>query len=334
MFISSRLLLPALVTGALVMAGCTGTESADAPEASDRPVVAVGAYPVAFLAERIGGEAVTVELLTSPGVDPHDLELTPAQVVAVSEADLVLTIPGFQPAMDDVAATLSADQVVDLTAGVEVLMSAPHGHTDEHGDGHTDEHGDEHADEHGDEATHAADEDLVLDPHLWLDPGLWAQVAAGLTARMTSLPGLTADDVTAMEQASGQLQADLLALDSTWQDATASCASPYLVVAHAAFGYLARAYGFEQRAIAGLDPEIEPSGAQIAELTQFVRDNDVTTVYYEVLVSPAVAETIAREAGVDTAMLDPLEGVSGSDDYLSVMERNLQTIIAGQGCSS
>lgn len=330
MFISSRLLLPALVTGALVMAGCADTESADAPEASDRPVVAVGAYPVAFLAERIGGEAVTVELLTSPGVDPHDLELTPAQVVAVSEADLVLTIPGFQPAMDDVAATLSADQVVDLTAGVEVLMSAPHSHSD----GHTDEHGDEHAGEHGDEATHAADEDLVLDPHLWLDPGLWAQVAAGLTARMTSLPGLTADDVTAMEQASEQLQADLLALDETWQDATARCASTDLVVAHAAFGYLARAYGFEQRAIAGLDPEIEPSGAQIAELTQFVRDNDVATVYYEVLVSPAVAETIAQEAGVDTAMLDPLEGVSGSDDYLSVMERNLETIIAGQGCSS
>ncbi|WP_017622456.1 metal ABC transporter solute-binding protein, Zn/Mn family, partial [Nocardiopsis chromatogenes] len=114
------------------------------------------------------------------------------------------------------------------------------------------------------------------------------------------------------------------------------CASRELVVNHAAFGYLADAHDLEQIGISGLDPETEPSPARIAEVADLVEEHDVSTVFTETLVSPAVAETIADEAGAETAVLDPIEGItddSPGDDYPSVMRANLETLRSGLGCS-
>lgn len=141
------------------------------------------------------------------------------------------------------------------------------------------------------------------------------------------------DNAQAYQDNAAQLDEELAALNTEWQDGTANCEVTTLVVSHEAFGYLANQYGFEQRGISGLSPETEPSAAAIADLTQFVRDNNVTTVYTETLVDPAVAETVAAEAGVQTAVLDPLEGPPADGDYLDAMRANLQTVMAGQTCS-
>jgi zinc transport system substrate-binding protein len=129
--------------------------------------------------------------------------------------------------------------------------------------------------------------------------------------------------------------AALTELDEAWKAGTASCQNSNLVVSHEAFGYLAARYGFEQVGISGLTPDSEPSPAAIAEIAEFVKANDVKTIYSETLVDPAVAETIAAETGAATAVLDPIEGLAegSSEDYLSIMETNLETVREGQPCS-
>ena len=108
-----------------------------------------------------------------------------------------------------------------------------------------------------------------------------------------------------------------------------------LVVSHEAFGYLADAYDLTQVGISGLSPEAEPSPARMREVADLVRANGVSTIYYETLVDPKVAQTIADETGAQTAVLDPLEGLAegSTGDYATVMADNLATLVAGQSCS-
>jgi zinc transport system substrate-binding protein len=108
------------------------------------------------------------------------------------------------------------------------------------------------------------------------------------------------------------------------------------VTSHAAFGYLAQRYGLQMIAISGLTPDAEPSPQRLSELESLVRKDGITTIFSEVLASPALAETLAREAGVKTAVLDPLEGLSDGDshrNYLTVMRANLAALREANGCT-
>jgi zinc transport system substrate-binding protein len=127
----------------------------------------------------------------------------------------------------------------------------------------------------------------------------------------------------------------MTALSADYKKALGTCASDKLVVSHDAFGYLAKAFGFTQVGISGLSPEAEPSPARMREIADFVRANNVSTIYYETLVDPKVAQTLATETGVTATMLDPLEGLAADStgDYVSVMKENLATLKVGQKCS-
>jgi zinc transport system substrate-binding protein len=292
---------------AALLAACGSSSSTPEGSATTASVVA-GFYPLEWAAKTVGGDRVTVTSLTAPGAEPHDLELTPQQVAAVSDADLVLYIGEFQPALDDAIAQ-SPGAAVDVAAGLETL--APEEHSDEE---------------------HAGEAEASYDPHVWLDPTNMAAIVATVAQRLSSLDPAGASTYAANASA---LQDRLTALDEQWEAGTATCTSRDLVVSHEAFGYLAERYGFTQVGISGLSPDPEPSPAKIAEVADFVRANDVSTVYYETLVDPKVAETVAQETGATTAVLDPLEGLAegSTDDYISVMEKNLQTVKAGQVCS-
>ena len=119
-------------------------------------------------------------------------------------------------------------------------------------------------------------------------------------------------------------------------EALGDCQVDTLVTSHDAFGYLADRYGLEVIGISGLSPSQEPDPAQLAEIADLVEERGISTVYTETLVDPAVAETVAEEAGVQTAVLDPIEGLtdeSAGEDYLQVMRANLATLQEGQSCS-
>ena len=173
--------------------------------------------------------------------------------------------------------------------------------------------------------TGADEEQGAYDPHVWLDPSRFAAMVTLIGAQLHREP------------AAARLVAKLEALDSELADGLAHCRRHEIVTSHAAFGYLAKRYGLKQLALTGLSPEAEPSPRDLEALVDEVRRTDATTVFFETLVSSKLAETVAREAGAKTAVLDPLEGltedeVAAGADYFSVMRANLATLRAALQC--
>jgi zinc transport system substrate-binding protein len=294
-----------------VLAACgdDGGGGASAPEGAIE--VEASFYPLAWIAERVGGEHVAVHSLTKAGAEPHDLELSPSDVADVLDADLVVYLDGFQPAVDDAVGQIDGDRRFDAAdAGADLdLRFTPI------------EEGAQHDDEAG-----------AVDPHFWLDTTRLGAVADGLADRLGDLDPDHAAEFTANAQ---DLEADLAALDSSFEAGLADCPSRRLVTSHNAFGYLARRYDLEQVGITGLTPEEEPSPADLAAVTDYVRQHGVGTIYFEALVSPAIAEAVAAETGAATRVLDPIEGLDDSspgDDYLEVMAANLTALREGLGC--
>lgn len=167
--------------------------------------------------------------------------------------------------------------------------------------------------------------DGEADPHVWLDPVRFAQVVERIGAELAG------------EAPARQLVSQLRALDGEYREGLADCDRHELVTAHDAFGYLADRYGLEVIPIAGLAPEVEPTPRDLEEIAELVEERGVTTVFVEPLLSPEIGETVAREAGVATAVLNPLEGLTEDElargeNYLSVMHANLEALRAGLGC--
>ena len=301
-----------LATTALLLTGCAGAGRDDGGDHGELQVVA-GFYPLAWTAERVGGDRVSVSSLTPPGAEAHDLELAPRDVGTIADADLLVHLAGFQPAVDE-AASEAGNAAWDAGAAADLLPLAHEEQEDEHAE-----------EEHG----HDGD----ADPHFWLDPLRLAAVGDGLAERLAEVDPEGADTYA---QNAAALRRDLEALDAELQEVLADCRIDVLVTAHDAFGYLGDRYGFEVVGISGVSPSAEPESAALAEIADLVEDRGVTTVYTETLVDPAVAETVAAEAGVDTAVLDPVEGLtdeSPGEDYLAVMRANGATLQQGQSCS-
>ena len=276
-----------LIFGMLVFwaVGCGGG-SAGAPA---KETVVASFYPLAYAAEEVGNGGVDVENLTPAGAEPHDLEVSPQDVAAIREADLVLLLgDGFQPQLEDAAGT--GKKVLRLldTPG---LALRPDG-----------------------------------DPHVWLDPLRYAKIVGRIGQALHE------------SDAAARLQARLRDLDGEYRTGLAHCERGEIVTSHEAFGYLAERYGLEQVAITGLSPEVEPEPAKLQKVVELVRERGVTTIYFETLVSPRIAETVARETGAKTAVLNPIEGltkdeVSQRENYFSLMRTNLRSLREGLGCS-
>ncbi|MGH3486590.1 MAG: metal ABC transporter substrate-binding protein [Actinopolymorphaceae bacterium] len=329
MFLSRGGVLAGLCAGALLVgtgvAGC-GTGSGADPGPGEKPTVVAAFYPLQYAAERITGSHASVSNLTKPGAEPHDLELTPRDVATLEGADLALYLKGFQPAVDDSVAQVAGDHSLDVSTLARLtLAAAPDAHEDPHGDGEGHEGHEEEAD--ADDKGHQ-----TPDPHFWLDPLRLADVGDGMVKHLAAVDP---DHAQAYKRNAAKLRADLEALDEEFGTNLAKCANRDLVTSHEAFGYLAARYDFHQEGIAGLSPEQEPSPAELSAVATFVRQHQVRTIYYETLVDPSVADTLATEAGAQVAVLDPLEGLtdeSAGTDYLSVMRANLATLEKGQDC--
>lgn len=312
-----------VATAAVMAASCTTGSGAPAAEGGRLEAVA-GFYPLAVAVERAGGDAVAVENLTPAGAEPHDLELAPRQVDRLLDADVVVLMgQGFQPALEEVAVGRAGLTVEILPA----LGLTEERESQDDADDADDEKEEAEGDEHGHEP--------AADPHVWLDPTLMAEIVERVAAALGEVAPDRASTFDANAQAFVE---ELRALDARYEEALADCERDTIVVQHEAFGWLVARYGLHQEGIAGMSPEAEPSPRRLAELTQLVKQRGVTTVFTERRVSARVAETLAREAGVEVAVLDPLEGLTDGQraegaDYLSVMEENLGALEAALGCS-
>ena len=272
-------------------------------------------YPFEYIAQQVGKDQVAITDLTQPGAEPHDLELSPKQVAGIGESDLLIFQKGFQPAVDSALQTVSPKRTVDAAS---FLTLRPADHEE---DGHADEHGDDGHD-HG-----------ALDPHTWLDPTNMVTVTEHVRDALAEARPDAKATFTANADA---LIAQLKQLDTDFKTGLASCQRKVFITSHEAFGYLAHRYGLEQVGISGIEPDTEPTAARIAEVQKVAKANGVTTIFFETLVSPAVAKSIAGDLKLTTDVLDPLEGLtpeSRGSDYIEVMKSNLTSLQKANGCS-
>lgn len=307
-------LAPATAAAAvLALSACSSGGSDGSGGSGDGGGVQVLAsfYPLQYVTEQVGGDLVSVGSLTPPGAEPHDIELSPAQVDEVGRADLVVYLSEFQAAVDDAVAANPPAHVVDAAQDTEL-------HAAEHA-----EDGDEHGEDDHDHGS--------LDPHFWLDPSRLPAVADDVAAQLGEIDPDHAAEYEANARSFAQAMADL---DDEYATGLATCESRTIVTTHEAFSYLADRYDLEQVGISGIDPEGEPSPARLAEVGDVVRDEGVTTIFFETLASPKVAQTLADELGVGTAVLDPLEGLTDdTQDYVSVAKTNLETLRTALSCA-
>lgn len=290
----------ALIVPAL--AACTAGSSS-----SSGVQVVASFYPLAAAAQQVGGTLVNVDNLTAPGVEPHDLELTPQQIEAIDTADVVLYLGGgFQPAVED-AIRDATGTVIDVSASLRSLP-VPAGETDA---------------------------SLSADPHVWLDPTLYRQMVDEVRGALAQADPAHAQTFGSNADAYDQR---LVQVDHDYRSGLANCQRTVIVTSHAAFGYLSARYGLTQEPISGLSPDAEPTPRHLADIKTLVEREGVTTIFTEALVSPQVAETLASETGTTTAVLNPLESLTPDQaaagaDYVSVMRGNLATLRSALGCA-
>jgi zinc transport system substrate-binding protein len=260
-------------------------------------------YPLQFLAERIGGGAVSVTNLTPPGAEPHDLELRPSDVAAIRNARIVLYLRGLQPAVDDALKALP-----DTSRAFDALSLIQLRHL---GDG-------------------------SVDPHFWLDPTLFSKVASAVEQRFEQVD---AKDAGVFRLNLSRLDTQLSQLDHDFMTGLADCARHEIFTGHTAFGYMSARYGLRQIGITGLNPEAEPSPKELTQIIQLARRLHPTVIYAETLVSSRSVDAVARAVGAKVAVLNPIEGLlpaqrTAGADYLSLMRQNLQTLQQGLSCQT
>lgn len=307
---------PALAIGsaAVLLTACgasSSTGESSTGSGSKTLNVVTSFYPLQFAAQQVGGSHVAVSSLTAPGVEPHDLELTPKQAGSVAEAGLMIYLKGFQPSVDAAAAmTKSAfdvSSIADLSLHADDTTTIDGASADEH--------------DHG-----------AADPHFWLDPVRYSAVVTAIGEKFAAKDPAHASEFRANAK---KLTDELSTLNQDYRSTLKTCSNKNLVTGHTAFGYLAQRYGLTQVGVSSLSPDQEPTPGRLQAVASFVRSHHVTTVYTETLASPAVTETVARETGAKVAVLDPLEGItdkSAGRDYLAVMRSNLDTLKKGQQC--
>ncbi len=298
----------ATLAGAVCASLLTACVSSGSAVENDRVSVVASFYPLAEAASRVGGNLVSVENLTPPGVEPHDLELAPDDIETIATADMIVYLGGgFQPAVEDALAEAEHAVTVDALKAV-ATNAAP---------------------------ASEAEEGLTVDPHAWLDPARYEEIVRAVADALAKAD--PANEATYAANADAYI-AEIAALDDEFRSGLSDCERTTIVTSHEAFGYLADAYGLTQVGILGLSPEAEPDPRRLAELRDLVEREGVTTIFAEELVSPKVAETLASEAGVQVAVLNPIESLTDAqeqagEDYLSLMRENLDTLRKALDCA-
>jgi zinc transport system substrate-binding protein len=295
----------------------------EAPAPPGKPLVVASFYPMYEFSRQVAGDRAEVVSVVPPGVEPHDWEPSPQKLVEVQNARLlVYNGAGFEPWVDKLLHDVTGKKiiVIETTRGLDLIPAAEAGAAGSppkaagRDAGHTQNGGG--------------------DPHVWLDPVLAQSQVEAIRAGLTQ--GDPANKAIYDDRARA-FRARLAALDAAFQAGLRDCEHRDIVVSHAAFAYLARRYRLTQVAVMGLAPESEPSPAELAAIANLARRRKVTYIFFETLVSSRLAETLAREIGAKTLVLNPIEGLTKEEaaagkGYVDLMEANLQSLRTGLGC--
>lgn len=304
----ARLLLLVLCAALVFLSACSS--AGDPAILSDTKKLSVVAsfYPMFDFATKIGGDKVSVTTLVPAGTEPHDWEPAAADIITLEKAAVfIYNGAGMEHWVGDVLESLENKNLITVEAAKGIELLEGHGHEDSDG---------------GEEASY--------DPHVWLNP---MYTKAEMTAIKNAFIEADPANKDYYEANYTKVAGDLDALDREFKEALSPLQNKDIVVAHEAFGYLCSAYGLTQVAIEGLSADAEPDPARLAEIIDFAQAHHVKVIFFEELVSPEVAETVAEAVGAEIDVLNPLEGLSdeqlqAGDDYFSVMRRNLKSLVS------
>lgn len=293
-------------------------------------------YPMYDFAKKIGGDKADVINLVPVGAEPHDWEPDAKALADLESADLfIYNGAGMEGWVEKVLSSVHNDKltVVEASKGVDLLKFEERDEKEVHDGDHEEEKDHVHEEEHEHEKVHEGHHHHgEFDPHVWLSIQNAKKELENIKDAFVEKDPANKDYYEANYEKYAKA---FDALDEKFTSELGKLENKNIVVAHEAFGYLCRDYGLRQIGIEGVNADSEPDAGRMAEIIEFVHKNNVKTIYFEELISPKVAEAIAKETGAKTAMLNPLEGLGQEDldkgvDYLQVMERNLETLIQGQ----
>ncbi|ALS02290.1 zinc ABC transporter substrate-binding protein [Enterococcus silesiacus] len=302
-----------LMAAMLTLTACGQTKEQDNSGKSDTIKVVTTFYPMYDFAKNVVGDAGDVQLLIPAGTEPHDYEPSAKDIAKITDADVfVYNSHELETWVKDVLENVDEKKVavVEAAGSIDLMAGAAHDHDEEEAD----------HEEH--------DHDHELDPHVWLDPVLaQKEVEAIRDALVKKYP----DKKETFEKNATAYSEKLKELDSEYKEAFTNAKNKTFVTQHAAFGYLAKQYGLTQESIAGISPDQEPSPSRLAELKKYIKEHNVSVIYFETSASSKVAETLASETGVELAVLNPLESITQKEqdqgeDYISAMKANLEAL--------
>lgn len=328
----------AAATGVLALtfsAAACGSSTTSEGSSSGKIKVATSFYPVNYLVQSVGGSHVEANSVTPANVEPHDFELSPKDVTKLSSAKMVVYVAGFQSSLDDAVKQVSGPTVVNLASSVKLEKRADHdGDDHDHEAAASSSATEADHDDHDHATASAKEEDHdhdhgSTDPHFWLDPTRMADAAKQVHAALVKADPSHKADYDANLKTT---LAKLTKLDTSYKQGLRQCTRKTFVTSHAAFGYLAERYGLTQVSVSGIDPDSEPSPADIAKVKQVVKQTGTTTIFTEELVSPKTAQAVAKETGAKTSVLSPIESAPEKGDYEGAMTTNLTNLREALNC--
>ena len=300
-----------LSAAALVLVGCGTSGSDESAVSEDGIQVVTTFYPMYDFAKNVVGDNGEVSVLLDAGQESHGYEPTPQDIAAIADADVfVYNSDEMETWVPSVLESIESSDVIVVEAAEDIALFELEEAAEE-----------EHSDEEGEDAHD-------VDPHVWLDPVYAQEEVAAILAGVLEADEANKESYQANAAAFNE---KLAKLDTAYQTAFETAENRTFVVQHAAFGYVARRYELTEVAVSNVSSDAEPNPAKLAELQQFMIDNQITTVYYSDSAASKTAETLAEEAGATLEVLSPLEGITDEDqeagkDYLSVMEENLTAL--------
>lgn len=297
-------ILMSILAFALITTGCTGNKNKN--KNNGKLKVMASFYTMYDFAKKIGGDKVEVTNMVPAGTEPHDWEPSTKDLIEMEKSDVfIYNGAGMEQWVDDVLESLDTEELttVETAKGINLIKDS---------DAH--EHDHQHSSEN--------------DPHVWLDPQNAKYQMNKIKKALIKADPKNKDYYEANYQKEAKKCDEL---DQLYKKELSKVSKRELVVAHEAFGYLCKAYNLTQMGIEGLSADDEPDPKQMSEVINFAKKHKVKTIFFEELVSPKVAKTIAKETGASAKMLNPLEGLSNKkikagEDYFSVMKQNLSAI--------
>ena len=296
----------------------------------DKLTIYTTVYPLTYFTERIGGNLVQVKSIYPTGSNEHTFDPTQKDMMNLADADLFFYIGmGLEGFVDNAKKTLANEQVKLIATSNSVsdddlVQEQAHEEEGTDEDAHEDEHGHENkAVENHDDHDHGD-----IDPHLWISPTISIKLAKSIQDSLIEQDPANEETYTKNFEA---LQTELETLDTKFQEMANNVPNKTFFVSHAAFGYLAGAYGLEQVAIAGLNSQDEPSQKELTEIVELAKKKQIKTILFEQNVSSNLAKVIQSEVGAESGILHNLsvlteKDIQNEETYFTLMEKNLETL--------